>query len=163
VWDCTKTILASSGKKTKHIKAKFFFVKDRVDDGEIKVIDCPTEEMWADIMTKPLQGMAFRTMRAELMNCPVNYEERGEDVEEDNFPISAAKTVTWKSDVATTFKTPQECFGQNGNRKGNPGMAGDGQTAPELQPLAWKHSWNIGNRQTCKCQKTGRSITREAT
>ena len=95
----------SSGKKTKHIKAKFFFIKDRVDDGEIKVIDCPKEEMWADIMTKPLQGMAFRTMRAELMNCPVNYEEPEEDVEEDNFPISAAKTVTWKSDVGTTFKT----------------------------------------------------------
>jgi hypothetical protein len=29
----------SSGKKTKHIKAKFFFIKDRVDSGEIKVID----------------------------------------------------------------------------------------------------------------------------
>jgi hypothetical protein len=58
----------SSGKKTKHIKAKFFFIKDRVDDGEIKVINCPKEEMWADILTKPLQGMAFRTMRAILMN-----------------------------------------------------------------------------------------------
>ena len=34
-----------SGKKTKHIKAKFFFIKDRVDNGKIKVIDCPTEEM----------------------------------------------------------------------------------------------------------------------
>jgi hypothetical protein len=49
----------SSGKKTKHTKAKFFFIKDRVDDGEIKVIDCPTKEMWADIMNKRLQGMAF--------------------------------------------------------------------------------------------------------
>jgi hypothetical protein len=49
----------SSGKK---------IIKDRVDDGEIKVIDCPTEEMWVDIMTKPLQGTAFRVMRAELMN-----------------------------------------------------------------------------------------------
>ncbi len=26
----------SSGKKTKHIKAKFFFIKDRVDDGEMR-------------------------------------------------------------------------------------------------------------------------------
>ena len=108
----------SSGKKTRLIKAKFFFIKDRVNDGEIKVIDSPTEEMWVDNMTKPLQGMAFRTMRAELMKCSVNYEEPEEDVEEDNFPISAAKTVTWKSDMATTFKTPQECVGQNGNRKG---------------------------------------------
>jgi len=114
----------SSGKKTKHIKEKFFFIKDRDrgDDGEIRVIDCPTEEMWPDFMMKPLQGMAFRTMQAELMNCPVNYEEPEEDVEEDNFPISALKTMTWKSDVATTFKTPQECVGQNGNRKGKPGM-----------------------------------------
>jgi len=38
-----------SGKKTKHIKAKFFFIKDRVDDGEVKVLDCPSEEMWVDI------------------------------------------------------------------------------------------------------------------
>ena len=57
----------SSGKKTKHIKAKFFFIKDRVDDGEIKVIECPTEVMWEDIMTKPLQGTAFHVMRAELI------------------------------------------------------------------------------------------------
>ena len=49
----------SSGKKTKHVKAKLFFIKDRVDEGEIKVMDCPTEEMWADVMTKPLQGNAF--------------------------------------------------------------------------------------------------------
>ena len=42
----------SSGKKTKHIKAKFFFIKDRVKNGKVKVLDCPSEEMWADIMTK---------------------------------------------------------------------------------------------------------------
>ena len=59
----------SSGKKTKHIQAKFFFIKDRVDDDKIKVIDCPTEEMWADILMKLLQGMAFRTMRAVLMTA----------------------------------------------------------------------------------------------
>ncbi len=34
-----------SGKCTKHIKAKFFFIKDRVDDGEIKVLDYLTHEM----------------------------------------------------------------------------------------------------------------------
>ena len=34
-----------SGKKTKHIKAKFFFIKDRVRNGEIRVKDCSTEEM----------------------------------------------------------------------------------------------------------------------
>ena len=104
----------SSGKKTKHIKAKFFFIKDRVDDGEIKVIDCPTEEMWADVMTKPLQGTAFRVMRAELMNCPVNYDD---PVDPTVMPIASPKTVTWKNVVATSFKTPQECVGKDGNRQ----------------------------------------------
>ena len=104
----------SSGKRTKHIKAKFFFIKDRVDDGEIRVVDCPTEEKWADIMTKPLQGTAFRVMRAELMNCDVNYEDPSE--EEMEQPIHSPRTVSWKSVVATPFKTPQECVGQNGNR-----------------------------------------------
>ena len=56
-----------SGRKTKHVKAKFFFIKDWADEGEIKVIDCLAEEMWADILTKPLQGLAFRTMRVVLM------------------------------------------------------------------------------------------------
>ena len=63
----------SSSSKTKHIKAKIFFVKDKVDDGDIVIKDCPTEVMWADILTKPLQGKAFREMRAVLMNCPIDY------------------------------------------------------------------------------------------
>jgi hypothetical protein len=31
----------SSGEKTKHIKAKFFFIKNIVDEGEIKVKRLP--------------------------------------------------------------------------------------------------------------------------
>jgi hypothetical protein len=90
----------STGKKTKHIKAKLFFIKDRIDDGKIRVLDCPAEEMWADIMTKLLQGTAFRVMQAELMNCPVKYED------------PEVMTVTWKSEVAAPFKAPQECVGR---------------------------------------------------
>ena len=93
----------SSGKKTKHIKTKFFFIKDRVDDGEIKVVDCPTEEMWADIMTKLLQGTAFRLMRAKLMNCDVNYEDPPE--EEEPIPVTSPKTVSWSIDVSPS-KSP---------------------------------------------------------
>ncbi len=96
----------SSGKKIKHIKAEFIFIKDRVDDGEIRVIDCPSKKMWADIMTKPLQGTAFRVMRAELMNCDVNYEDPPDDKIAQ--PIHSPRTVSWKSVVATSFKTLQE-------------------------------------------------------
>ena len=101
----------SSGRKTKHIKAKFFFLKDRVDEGEIAVIDCPTKEMWADVMTKPLQGTAFRIMRAELMNCALNYEDAMEETggkERKPTSVYAPKSVTWKSEIASPFQTPQE-------------------------------------------------------
>ena len=64
-------------------------------------------------MTKPLQGTAFQLMRAELMNCDVNYEDPPE--EEDSGPVTSPKTVSWKSVVSTAFKTPQECVEQNRN------------------------------------------------
>ena len=72
-------------KENKHIKAKFFFIKDRVDSGEIRVIDCPAEEMWADVLTKPLQGMAFRSMRSQLMNCAINYEDEEEKTNTETY------------------------------------------------------------------------------
>ena len=66
----------SSTKRTKHIKAKFFFFKDKIDLGEVKITGCPTELTWADVNIKPLQGTLFRVMRdSKLMNCGVDYED----------------------------------------------------------------------------------------
>ena len=61
---------------------KFFFIKDRIDDGEMIVVNCPTEGMWADILTKPLQRKAFRVMRSKLMNCEEDYFENEETEKE---------------------------------------------------------------------------------
>jgi hypothetical protein len=65
-----KNGLVSSSKCTKHIKVRYFLIKDYYDAEEIDVKFCPTDEMWADIPTKPLQGQKFRDMRAFLQNCP---------------------------------------------------------------------------------------------
>ncbi len=43
-------------KRTKHIKAKYFLIKDYYDAGEVDLRYCPTGCMWADVLTKPLQG-----------------------------------------------------------------------------------------------------------
>jgi hypothetical protein len=59
----------STAEKTRHINIRYFFVKDRVEAGEIEIKYCPTEHMLADILTKPLQGQAFRDMRDILLNC----------------------------------------------------------------------------------------------
>jgi hypothetical protein len=66
----------SSSKRTKHIKAKYFFIRHYHCSGKIDLQYCPTEEMWADILTKPLQGSKFHLLWAFLMNnCPQDYSE----------------------------------------------------------------------------------------
>ncbi len=54
---------ASSGKRTWHITIRYFFITDRVNMKEVEIEWCPTKEMVADFMTKPLQGSHFRRLR----------------------------------------------------------------------------------------------------
>jgi hypothetical protein len=58
---------ASSRKRTKHINIRYYFVTDRIAKGELKVQWCPTTEMVADYMAKPLQGKLFRRFRDLIM------------------------------------------------------------------------------------------------
>jgi hypothetical protein len=58
----------SSSKRTRHINIRYFFVADRVANGEVKIEYCPTGDMLADYFTKPLQGSSFRKFRNEIMN-----------------------------------------------------------------------------------------------
>jgi hypothetical protein len=104
----------SSGKKTKHIKAKFFFIKDKIDGGEMRILDCPTEEMWADVLKKTLQGMAFKRMRAELMNFSVEYQEDEDEERETSQPLRPLPKGGKGS-----LQAPHECVG-------NIGMLGSG-------------------------------------
>ena len=48
--------------------ATYFWIKDRVGEGELQVEYKPTEEMVADVLTKPLQGDKFVKMRNLLLN-----------------------------------------------------------------------------------------------
>ena len=65
-------LLAERGKigspRTKHIAVRFFFIKDRIDQGDIALEYLPTAHMLADILTKPLQGEHFRRLRDILLN-----------------------------------------------------------------------------------------------
>ncbi len=51
-----------------------FFICNKLDDGNLKVVYCPTEIMWADILTKPKQGGPLRLDRSILLNIPINYD-----------------------------------------------------------------------------------------
>lgn len=52
--------------RTRHIDIRYFFVKDRVDSGELCFKYKATQDMVADILTKPLQGELFVKLRDKL-------------------------------------------------------------------------------------------------
>jgi hypothetical protein len=58
---------ASSSKRTKHINIRYFFITDRVKQGDVSLVWCPTGDMIGDFMTKPLQGALFRKFRDQIM------------------------------------------------------------------------------------------------
>src|SRR5210317_1889419 len=58
---------SSAGKRSRAINIRYFFVTDQVELGNVSVVYMPTDEMWADFMTKPLQGEKFRKFRALIL------------------------------------------------------------------------------------------------
>ena len=82
-WEISKTILyqdnksaillenngkLSSSSRTKHINVRYFFVKDCIERKELEIQWCGTDDMWADIHTKPLQGKKFVEFRKIILN-----------------------------------------------------------------------------------------------
>jgi hypothetical protein len=58
----------SNSARTRHIAIRYFFVSDRVQQGELKIEYLPTGDMIADILTKPLVGEQFKKLRKALLN-----------------------------------------------------------------------------------------------
>lgn len=59
---------ASSGKRTRHFDIKFFYITDLIQRNEIQIEYCPTGDMLADYMSKPLVGTKFLIFRKKIMN-----------------------------------------------------------------------------------------------
>ena len=58
----------SAGKRSKHLNVRYFYIKDCLDKGYLKLEYCHTDDMIADLMTKPLNGMKFRKFRRMILN-----------------------------------------------------------------------------------------------
>ena len=57
----------SSGKRTKHINMRYFFITDRVAKGDVSLKWCPTGDMTGYFWTKPNQGALFIQFRDLIM------------------------------------------------------------------------------------------------
>ena len=110
----------SSSKQTKHIKAKYFFIRHYHNTGELQLHYCPTEEIWADVLTKPLQGLKFKKMRAFLMNCPVDYSEdppflpSSSSIHVPPLPTSTPSLAPMKSRHIPSNPSSRGCVGTQG-------------------------------------------------
>ena len=57
----------SSGKRTRHMNIRYFFLTDQIEKGNLRVEYCPTTEMIGDFFTKPLQGQLFLKFKKQIM------------------------------------------------------------------------------------------------
>jgi hypothetical protein len=46
-------------ERSKHIEIKYYFIRDKVQEGEVKLQCIPTDEQTTDILTKPLSKIKF--------------------------------------------------------------------------------------------------------
>ena len=69
----------SSGKRTRHFDIKLFYITDLINRDEVEVRYCPTDDMIADYMSKPVVGAKFEKFRDLIMNLsnkhPIGQQE----------------------------------------------------------------------------------------
>eukprot|EP00804_Cyclotella_cryptica_P010072 CCRYP_018045-RB/>CCRYP_018045-RB protein AED:0.27 eAED:-0.33 QI:0/-1/0/1/-1/1/1/0/595 len=96
---------AIGSKRTKHIKVRYFFIKDVIEQGEVEIEHCPTKMMWSDILTKPKQGREFVEMRAKLLGHDVDERQNKAKLMRDK---SRTNSVTPRDD---SLRSPRRCVG----------------------------------------------------
>jgi hypothetical protein len=57
--------------RTRHLNVRHFFARDRMQSGHITLVYMPTQEMIADIMTKPVGGWLFNKLSRMLIGQEV--------------------------------------------------------------------------------------------
>ena len=151
---------ASSGKRTRHINIRYFFVTDRVANGEVTIDYCPTKKMLADYFTKPLQGTQFRIFRDWIMN--VNPDEgpnqdyrsvlniaEGEPWSDGGWTKAASKTketksATGKQTIGISSYDDEQCSAMkvkhyNGDEKGDHLLStSDRKQRGQKQQFSWE-------------------------
>jgi hypothetical protein len=71
-----------SFKRAKHIKVRYFWLKELIDEGMLELIYMPTDELVADILTKPLTGWKFQYLLRILLGWNIEMHHSGDINEE---------------------------------------------------------------------------------
>ena len=119
-----KNKLVLSSKRTKHIKAKYFLIKNYYDSGTV---------MWANVLTRLLQGQQFRDMQAFPLNCPWDYD--------DNIELRMdSKVRIWQNINSKLLLHGRSVF-------------------EKIQTQMWAHKISIGLRVSHVCHRCPGELT----
>jgi hypothetical protein len=58
----------SNSFKSKHIAVRYFYAREKINNGELKIVKLPSEKMIADVLTKPMTGAKHTLMVDWLLN-----------------------------------------------------------------------------------------------
>jgi hypothetical protein len=107
----------SSSKHTWHLEIRFFFITDNVAKKNLRIEDCPTDDMVGDFYTKPLQGSKFIKHRNRILGIS-GYNGKSTDppvckecVESSGPAVhyhddKAVRTMPWIEVVSTKRRRP---------------------------------------------------------
>ena len=102
-----------SSKRKKHIRIRYFFIRDKIEADDVYLKYCPTGKMWIDILLKPIQGNAFREMRAKLINRAVDYTDDMMVTVTDNINQKPKEDIQETVSFKQGGSSPQECVGRS--------------------------------------------------
>ena len=98
----------SSGKRTKHLDIRYFYVKDLLERGIVELEHCSTEDMIADFFTKPIQGKKFQLMRDIILNRASESALQYRSVLENSTQNNIVQTDSKTEDISKTEREREE-------------------------------------------------------
>ena len=137
----------SSSPRTKHIKTRYYFIKDKIEEGEVEIQHCPTEKMWSDVLNKPKQGAGFRKDRSVLMNVPVDYDDQVEyaKTHPDLLPRSDENETLALSGVKQPRNASRSVLGDLGNLETG-GVRANKKSLPYGNDFTWADAVRRGEK-----------------
>ena len=99
----------SSSKQTRHIEVRYHFFTDHIERDRVQVSYCPTGDMLADYISRPLQGSLFRKFRHLILNINSTDELKVRSGEQECVGVNSEdnNATPSKQSVATVDIIPQ--------------------------------------------------------
>jgi hypothetical protein len=109
----------SSGKRTRALNIRYFFLTDQIEKGNVSVEYYPTKEMIGDYMSKPLQRKLFKNFKDLIMGNKLLLSPKMVD---GRSVLNVYHFRIKKNTQNTVFQAPKQYSANNMNSNGDIGI-----------------------------------------